>query len=123
MLFKFASNFSDKENKILIKIFTKDNALHSSFFNTKELQQASIVKSANGIGIANLKRRLELLHPENISLLPHIENEFYETNLILDLRMKLKCIIIDDEPVARKVLHEFVEEIDYLELTGKQRIL
>ena len=32
--------------------------------------------------------------------------------------MKLKCIIIDDEPVARKVLQEFVEEIDYLELVG-----
>jgi DNA-binding LytR/AlgR family response regulator len=32
--------------------------------------------------------------------------------------MKLKCIIIDDEPVARKVLQEFVGEIDYLELIG-----
>lgn len=33
--------------------------------------------------------------------------------------MKLKCIIIDDEPVARKILQEFIEEIDYLELTGQ----
>ena len=33
--------------------------------------------------------------------------------------MKLKCIIIDDEPVARKVLREFIEEIDYLELAGE----
>jgi DNA-binding LytR/AlgR family response regulator len=33
--------------------------------------------------------------------------------------MKLKCIIIDDEPIARKVLQEFVEEIDYLELAGQ----
>jgi DNA-binding LytR/AlgR family response regulator len=33
--------------------------------------------------------------------------------------MKLKCIIIDDEPIARKVLQEFVEEIDYLELTDQ----
>jgi DNA-binding LytR/AlgR family response regulator len=32
--------------------------------------------------------------------------------------MKLKCIIIEDEPVARKVLQEFVAEIDYLELMG-----
>src|SRR6185369_10028256 len=32
--------------------------------------------------------------------------------------MKLKCIIIDDEPIARKVLQEFIEEIDYLELAG-----
>jgi len=33
--------------------------------------------------------------------------------------MKLKCIIIDDEPIARKVLQEFIEEIDYLVLTGQ----
>ena len=33
--------------------------------------------------------------------------------------MKLKCIIIDDEPIARKVLQEFIEEIDYLTLTGQ----
>jgi DNA-binding LytR/AlgR family response regulator len=33
--------------------------------------------------------------------------------------MKLKCIIIDDEPVARKVLQEFIEEIGYLELIGQ----
>lgn len=33
--------------------------------------------------------------------------------------MKLKCIIIDDEPIARRVLQEFVEEIDYLELIGQ----
>jgi DNA-binding LytR/AlgR family response regulator len=33
--------------------------------------------------------------------------------------MKLKCIIIDDEPIARKVLQEFIEDIDYLELIGQ----
>ncbi len=33
--------------------------------------------------------------------------------------MKLKCLIIDDEPVARKVLQEFIEDIDFLELTGQ----
>jgi two-component system, LytTR family, response regulator len=32
--------------------------------------------------------------------------------------MKLKCIIIEDEPVARKVLQEFIGEIDFLELEG-----
>jgi DNA-binding LytR/AlgR family response regulator len=33
--------------------------------------------------------------------------------------MKLKCIIVDDEPIARKILQEFIEEIDYLELIGQ----
>ncbi len=33
--------------------------------------------------------------------------------------MKLKCVIIDDEPIARKILQEFVEEIGFLELLGE----
>jgi DNA-binding LytR/AlgR family response regulator len=33
--------------------------------------------------------------------------------------MKLTCIIVEDEPVARKVLQEFIEEMDYLEFVGQ----
>lgn len=33
--------------------------------------------------------------------------------------MKLKCIIVDDEPMARKVLEEYVNDVEYLELAGK----
>jgi|SRR6185312_13736747 len=32
--------------------------------------------------------------------------------------MSLKAIIVDDEPVARKVLSEYIGDIDYLELAG-----
>jgi DNA-binding LytR/AlgR family response regulator len=32
---------------------------------------------------------------------------------------KLSCIIVDDEPVARKILHEFVEQIPFMDLQGK----
>lgn len=83
--FKFVSNFSDKENKIIIKIFTKNNVLHSSFINTKEMLQNVINTNSSGIGIANLKRRLELLYPKKYELSTNIENDFYEANLIIDL--------------------------------------
>src|SRR5215469_8694808 len=33
--------------------------------------------------------------------------------------MKLKCVIIDDEPMARQLIAEFVGDIDYLELIGE----
>jgi DNA-binding LytR/AlgR family response regulator len=33
--------------------------------------------------------------------------------------MKLKCVIIDDEPIARRLIEEFIEDIDYLELVGQ----
>lgn len=32
--------------------------------------------------------------------------------------MNLKAVIVDDEPVARRVIREYIEDIDYLELAG-----
>ena len=32
--------------------------------------------------------------------------------------MILKCLIIDDEPIARKLLQEYIEETDFLVLVG-----
>src|ERR1700761_2797838 len=32
--------------------------------------------------------------------------------------MTLNCLIIDDEPMARKLLQEYIEETDFLELVG-----
>jgi two-component system LytT family sensor kinase len=83
--FKFVSNFSDKENKIMIKIFTKDKVLEGSFINTKEMLQATTVQASNGIGIANLKRRLELLYNKKYQFTTNISNDLYETNLTIDL--------------------------------------
>src|SRR5206468_5510880 len=33
--------------------------------------------------------------------------------------MKLKCIIVDDEPVARKLLREYIDDIPFLEIAGE----
>ena len=33
--------------------------------------------------------------------------------------MKLNCIIIDDEPLARKGLKEYIADVDFLQLTGE----
>ncbi len=32
--------------------------------------------------------------------------------------MRLNCVIIDDEPIARKLLQEYIEETDFLTLVG-----
>jgi len=83
--FKFVSNFQNKENKIILKISTKNKTLHSLFINTKEAQQNGIAENSGGIGITNLKRRLELLYPNQYELTTNIKNELYETSLIIDL--------------------------------------
>src|SRR5215210_1600185 len=33
--------------------------------------------------------------------------------------MKLQCIIIDDEPLARKGLKEYIDDVDFLTLAGE----
>ena len=33
--------------------------------------------------------------------------------------MEIKCIVTDDEPIARKGLCGYIEKIDYLSLTGE----
>jgi two-component system LytT family sensor kinase len=83
--FKFVSSFDEKENKIAISLFTRGNALYCSFSNTKEFEEPNASPGPGGIGITNLKRRLELLYPAKYILTTNVGNEYYETNLILDL--------------------------------------
>lgn len=83
--FKFVSSFSDKENKIDIKIFTKGNILHCSIINTKETYQCTNNLNFGGIGIVNLKRRLELSYAQKYTLNVINEQNFYETNMIINL--------------------------------------
>ncbi|HEY2349124.1 MAG TPA: histidine kinase, partial [Puia sp.] len=60
--FKFVSNSSDKENKICIQVSTVGKQLHCLISNTKEFQESDPGNKSKGIGVANLKRRLELLY-------------------------------------------------------------
>jgi len=83
--FKFVSASSEKENKIIIKFFTKGTVLHTCVFNTTERQSQVPVTNSKGIGITNLKRRLELLYPGKYELTSRNEKDFYETNLNIDL--------------------------------------
>lgn len=82
--FKFVSNFSDRSNKICIEIYTNGSVLHTRFLNTKELQVGEPGLN-RGIGIANLRRRLELLYNHKYELTVNNEYDCYETQLTIDL--------------------------------------
>jgi len=84
--FKFVSNFPDNENKIDIEIATINNTLHCSVINTKEKQQSTSNENSGGIGIVNLKRRLELLYPKKHRLSLNNEQDFYKATLIINLQ-------------------------------------
>ncbi len=83
--FKFVSSSAEKENIIVIKLFTINKILHSYFSNTTEQLQSSIPVNPGGIGIANLQRRLVLCCAGKYELTAKKENDVYKANLILDL--------------------------------------
>ena len=83
--FKFVSNFSNEENKICIDIRTNNSQLHCVVGNTKEYQTVNRIEFANGIGIQNLKRRLELLYPDKYEMTVSADAYFYQTNLQIEL--------------------------------------
>jgi two-component system, LytTR family, sensor kinase len=83
--FKFVSNFAERENKICIEIYTNNNVLYSSILNTKEVQPVGGPMNSNGIGVANLLRRLELLYNKKYELSVNDDYDRYETNLTIDL--------------------------------------
>jgi LytS/YehU family sensor histidine kinase len=83
--FKFVSSFPDNENKICITINTEGSNLHSRFRNTKDHIQSGGFNNSNGIGIRNLKRRLELLYNHKYELIINSESNFYDVQLNIDL--------------------------------------
>jgi len=85
--FKFVSNFTDRDNKITIRL-TVVNDLFTFYIGNTIEQRLGIRPSLNprgGIGIANLQRRLELLYPEKHEISFNQEAAYYESTLTLQL--------------------------------------
>jgi two-component system, LytTR family, sensor kinase len=85
--FKFVSNYNDgRENLIEIKLRTNKNEFVCSLYNTcDEYTSLVATNTCGGIGIQNLKRRLDLLYPDRFELTSNAQKEYYETTLKIDL--------------------------------------
>lgn len=85
--FKFVSNFTDNDNKIDIKIAAEGSLFTFYVSNTTEHRQAlsSILNPGSGIGIVNLRRRLELLYPDKHEIAFKQQPDSYEATLKLEL--------------------------------------
>ncbi|MFI5161713.1 MAG: sensor histidine kinase [Sphingobacteriales bacterium] len=83
--FKFVSNFSEKPNSISIKISMKENVFSFHICNTTELTQRRAPAGTGGIGLVNLKRRLELLYPGKYALTNEQKNGHYAADLKIEL--------------------------------------
>jgi LytS/YehU family sensor histidine kinase len=82
--FKHISHFTNKRNFVDVKMCRKD---HSFFFTvTNSTEKDQTVTEPSGIGLANVKRRLELMYPRRHSLSITDEDGVYKVNLELDIR-------------------------------------
>ncbi len=81
--FKFVSDHVNALNMIDIQMFIEEGALVFLCKNTKTEKQMKPQSSPGGIGIANVKRRLDLLYPRCYEL------EIRETNELFDVFLKI----------------------------------
>ncbi len=80
--FKHVSNFTDKKNEVKIALERHDNTVSLQVTNTTNNQAAPM---PGGIGLKNVKRRLELLFPRRHKLGVKETTDRFEVTLILEL--------------------------------------
>ncbi len=83
--FKYVSNYEDKPNEVKISLVRSNNQLFFNTFNTKEKINGQKMIDHGGIGIANVKRRLELLYPGKHELAIQNNDHSYEVTLNLEV--------------------------------------
>lgn len=83
--FKYVSNSDTRDNRVEILFTRYGNELHFRAFNTKEANIRTEI-GQGGIGISNVKRRLELLYPAKHDLKINNTDDTYEVILNLQLQ-------------------------------------
>lgn len=83
--FKHISHFSHRRNIIEISANRENGSFHLQVKNSKEQKNPGAMNDAGGIGLANVKRRLELLYPGMHRL--DIRDEGEEFSIHLELKL------------------------------------
>ena len=84
--FKHVSHYSNgRQNFIQIHIGRENGRFQFSVYNTTEEKQKETLKQG-GIGLQNVKKRLELLYPGQYSLKLHEKNDWFGVELNLSIK-------------------------------------
>jgi two-component system LytT family sensor kinase len=83
--FKYVSCWEDRENKVMISLCKKGDRFFFRAFNTREEGTGRARLDKGGIGIVNVKRRLDLQYPEKYELEIRDGKETYEIFLNLKI--------------------------------------
>jgi two-component system LytT family sensor kinase len=85
--FKYVGFNENRDNLIDINLSYESGDLKFSIFNTKDnfinITDINMAERSSGLGIANTKRRLELLYPNKHTLQINDQENYYEITLIL----------------------------------------
>ena len=117
--FKYVTNDKNAENYIYIALTKNESGIAFTIENTTHTDpysQDHIKKSAgSGIGLTNLKNRLQLIYADEYEFSAKKENNIFKINLTINER-KTKAILVDDEPAAIMGLTSYIQDIGYIEL-------
>lgn len=102
--FKHVSKDSDKQNRITIQIRVDQQELDFSISNSTSQNKAHDVVHYGGIGLKNVKRRLDLIYPGQYDL------DIQKTETRFIIKLKLQLIRLAIQPVLQELP---VEPPDY----------
>lgn len=88
--FKYVSCYEDRENKVMISLCRTGDRFQFHAFNTREEAAGRPPMEKGGIGIANVRRRLDLQYPGKYELDIRDERETYE--IILNLTIETHAV-------------------------------
>jgi LytS/YehU family sensor histidine kinase len=83
--FKYVSHYENKTNRIDISLYRNNSNLIFCSSNTKEELNGHLLPVHKGIGINNVRRRLELLYPGKHELALNSTDNSYEVKLNIHL--------------------------------------
>lgn len=83
--FKHISSFSEQENKVTIEMDKVGNVFYFNVFNTQDLVDNKMDKEVGGIGLKNVRRRLQLLYHDKHELLISNDSDAFSIYLTLEV--------------------------------------
>ncbi len=126
--FKHAKLIKTGAVDIFIKTTLEDNWFSLTIKNNYNQEKKS---SPNGIGLTNVKRRLEVLYPNQQHQLANYPGrnflycqfaiaigKWIKQNAIMESG-KYNCLVVDDEPIARKIIINYIEQMPILALAAE----
>ena len=114
----FKHGVSETRNQPFVDIHLSVKQRHLSLVIKNSVDSSSAETGVKeNIGLSNVRRQLELLYTDyNL----HVQQQPYVFIASLEINLpamsNIKCIIVEDEPLAVKVLKDYISQVPFLHL-------